>query len=370
MPLPDSTDVFVIGGGPAGLAAAIAARRHGFRVTLADCSAPPIDKACGEGIMPDGIAAARALGIDLNLAGGVPFRGIRFREGQTSVEAAFPHGCGLGIRRTALHRLMVDCAAAAGVGLVWNARVTGLAEGGVIADGRLVRARWVVGADGGQSPVRRWAGLDASHRDSVRYGFRRHYRVASANDLMEIHWGESCQLYITPVGASEICVVFISRDPQLRLDDALPQFPDVARRVATAGPSTLERGGISASRRLKAVWRGNVALVGDASGSVDAITGEGLCLLFQHALALAGALAADDLGIYQAAHRRIGRRPEFMSRLMLLMDARGRLRDRAIRAMASHPRLFAHMLAMHVGELSPSAFAIDGMALGWRMLTQ
>jgi flavin-dependent dehydrogenase len=368
-PLPDSTGVFVIGGGPAGLAAAIAARRRGFDVTLADCSLPPIDKACGEGIMPDGIAAAQALGIDLDLAGGVPFRGIRFREGETSVEAAFPRGYGLGLRRTALHRLMVDCAEAAGVRLVWDARVTGISEDGVFADGRLVRARWIVGADGGQSPVRHWAGLDACDRDSCRYGFRRHYQVAAANDVMEIHWGDNCQLYITPVGASEVCVVLISRDQHLRLDDALPQFPEVARRLAAAGASTLERGGVSASRRLQAVCRGRVALVGDASGSVDAITGEGLCLLFQQAVALAGALAADDLGIYQTAHRRIGKRPEFMSRLMLLMGGSGRLRHRAIRAMASQPRLFADMLAMHVGELSPSAFGISGLALGWQMLT-
>jgi flavin-dependent dehydrogenase len=368
-PLPDSTGVFVIGGGPAGLAAAIAARRRGFDVTLADCSVPPIDKACGEGIMPDGIAAAQALGIDLDLAGGIPFRGIRFREGETSVEAAFPRGHGLGLRRTALHRLMVDRAEAAGVRLVWGARVAGLTEDGVIADGRLVRAHWIVGADGGESPVRRWAGLDACQRDSRRYGFRRHYGVSAANDVLEIHWGGNCQLYITPVGASEVCVVLISRDPHLRLDDALPQFPEVARRVAAAGPSTLERGGVSASRRLKAVCRGRVALVGDASGSVDAITGEGLCLLFQQAVALAGALAADDLGIYQAEHRRIGKRPEFMSRVMLLMGASGRLRHRAIRAMAGQPRLFARLLAMHVGELSPSAFATNGLALGWHMLT-
>ena len=368
-PLPDSTEVFVIGGGPAGLAAAIAARRRGFDTTLADWSVPPIDKACGEGIMPDGMAAARALGIDLDLAGGVPFRGIRFREGETSVEAAFPRGYGLGLRRTALHRLMVTRAESAGVRLAWGARVTGLAEDGVIADGRLVRARWIVGADGGQSPVRHWAGLDACRRDSRRYGFRRHYRVDAAAPVMEIHWGDNCQLYITPIDPTEVCVVLISRDPRLRLEDALPQFPEVARRVAAAGASTLERGGVSASRRLKAVCRGRVALVGDASGSVDAITGEGLCLLFQQAVALAGALAADNLSLYQAEHRRIGKRPEFMSRLMLLMGANGHLRGRAIRAMASHPRLFGQMLAMHVGELSPFAFAINGLALGWQMLT-
>ena len=233
----------------------------------------------------------------------------------------------------------------------------------------LVRARWTVGADGGQSPVRRWANLDACVRDSRRYGFRRHYRVAKADDVMELHWGDGCQLYITPVGASEVCVALISRDQHLRLDDALPRFPEVAQRVAAGGASTLERGGVSASCRLKAVCRGRVALVGDASGSVDAITGEGLCLLFQHAVALAGALEANDLRIYQAAHRRIGKRPQLMSRLMLLMGSGGRLRDRAIRAMALDPRLFAQLLAMHVGEISPLDFAIDGLALGWRMLT-
>src|ERR1035437_5592031 len=372
MTLPRSTDVFVIGGGPAGLAAAIAARQRGFDVTLADCSIPPIDKACGEGIMPDGLAAAHSLGIDLDAAGARPFRGIRFCERGASVEAAFPKGHGLGLRRTTLHSMMVGRAARAGGRVAWGAggaRCPGLSGEAVIADGNLVGARWMVGADGGQSPVRRWAGLDACQRDSRRYGFRRHYGVSAANDVLEIHWGGNCQLYITPVGASEVCVVLISRDPHLRLDDALPQFPEVARRVAAAGPSTLERGGVSASRRLKAVCRGRVALVGDASGSVDAITGEGLCLLFQQAVALAGALAADDLGIYQAEHRRIGKRLEFMSRVMLLMGASGRLRHRAIRAMAGQPRLFARLLAMHVGELSPSAFAANGLALGWHMLT-
>src|SRR5215467_3889972 len=115
-----STDVFVIGGGPAGLAAAIAARRAGLTVTLADSAIPPIDKACGEGIMPDGIAAARSLGISLESAG-QRFRGIRFCGAGTSVEAEFPHGEGLGIRRTDLHRILVLHAEADGVKLQWGA---------------------------------------------------------------------------------------------------------------------------------------------------------------------------------------------------------------------------------------------------------
>ncbi len=367
--LPRSTDLFVIGGGPAGLAAALAARRRGLDVTLADCSVPPIDKACGEGIMPDGLAAARSLGLDLDAAGGHPFRGIRFCDGDTAVESAFPNGNGLGLRRTALHQLMVKQAMDAGVRLAWGVRVAGITTEGVVADDRLVRARWIAGADGGNSLVRRWAGLDACHHQSRRFGFRRHYAVPSWNQYMEIHWGDGCQLYITPVAANEVCVVLISRDHRLRLEDALPGFGDVERRLSAAAPTNLERGGVTASRRLKAVCRGNVALVGDASGSVDAITGEGLCLLFQQSVALAAALEAGDLGLYQAEHRRIGRRPEFLAGMMLLLDRRRRLRSRVIRAMAGRPQLFADMLAMHVGQLSTTDFLTNGLALGWRMLT-
>jgi flavin-dependent dehydrogenase len=217
--------------------------------------------------------------------------------------------------------------------------------------------------------VRRWAGLDASHHESRRFGFRRHYAVAPWSQYMEIHWGDGCQLYITPIASTEVCVVLISRDHRLRLEDALPGFPEVERRLSAAGESNPQRGGVTASRRLKAVYRGNVALVGDASGSVDAITGEGLCLLFQQSVALAAALEAGDLSLYQAAHRRIGRRPEWMAGLMLLLDRRGGLRSRAIRALAGRPNLFARILAMHTGELSTTDFLSNGLALGWRMLT-
>jgi flavin-dependent dehydrogenase len=354
-----NADVLVIGGGPAGLAAAIAARRRGFDVLVADGAVPPIDKACGEGVMPDGIEAACALGLDLGPAGH-SFRGIRFVGSGTSVQADFPHGNGLGVRRTALHALMLERAESLGVRFAWGTQVTSLER---------LRARWIVGADGSQSRVRRWAGLDACVRDSRRYGFRRHFRVAPWSEYMQIHWGVDCQMYVTPVGPHEVCAVLISRDPHLRLEDAMPQFPELGARLRMADSVTPERGGVTSSRRLRAVCRGNVALVGDASGSVDAITGEGLCLLFQHAVALADALEAGDLSRYAAEHRRIGRRPEFMADFMLILDGRARLRARTLRAMAARPSLFAGMLAMHVGKLSTFGFLRNGLALGWQMLS-
>jgi flavin-dependent dehydrogenase len=370
MPSPtDSTDVFVIGGGPAGLAAAIAARRRGLAVTVADRSRPPIDKACGEGIMPDGVAAARALGISLEMADARPFRGIRFCERDLAVEAPFPQGAGFGIRRTTLHELMVKRAAQAGVRMLWGVEVSGMERDGVRVAGELKRARWIVGADGGNSVARRWAGLDDSVHLSRRYGFRRHYRIAPWGDFMELHWGDGFQLYLTPVGHNEVCLVAISSDHRLRLDAVLPRFPELARRLGAAGEVSSDLGGVSASRRLARVCRGNVALVGDASGSVDAITGEGLCLLFRQAVALADAMAAGDLDRYQAAHRRLSRRPEWMAKSMLLLGRHGRLRSRVLHAFAARPALLSGMLALHVDEPSLFDSAANGLALGWQMLT-
>lgn len=367
--LPNTTDVFVIGGGPAGLAAAIAARQRGLEVVLADGIAPPIDKACGEGIMPDGVAAAAQLGLDLGTARCRAFRGIRFTDRRSCVDASFPSGLALGLRRTELHAFMAGHAEASGVLLAWNTPVQGIQGDRVEGGGGYVRARWIIGADGSRSRVRRWAGLDAGRVDARRYGFRRHYRGVDCGEHMELHWGDDCQIYLTPVAEDETCAVLVSRDCGLRLDDALPRFPELADRFRCARTLDQERGGVTVSRRLKAVQRGNVALVGDASGSVDAVTGEGLCLAFRQAAALADAMVADDLSMYQREHRRILRRPTQMARMLLLLDRRRNLRGCVLKALASDPWLFGLMLAIHVGEFSSSDFLTAGLTLGWRMFS-
>ncbi|HEY1858970.1 MAG TPA: hypothetical protein VGG61_01365, partial [Gemmataceae bacterium] len=204
------------------------------------------------------------------------------------------------------------------------------------------------------------AGLESSRWHSRRFGFRRHYRVPHAGDFMELHWGDGCQLYVTPVAADEICLVLISRDPRLRIDEALRRFPEVAARLQKAEVTSAEKGSVTATRRLRQVCRGNVALVGDASGSVDAATGEGLCLLFQQAAALADALSAGNLRAYQDAHRRTARHPEFMGRLLLLLDRYRALRHGALAAMFAQPRLFGALLSAHVGQgrALPSPFHV------------
>ena len=92
-------DVFVIGGGPAGLAAAIAARQRGMSVVVADGTEPPIDKACGEGLMPETIAALAELGVEIHPNAGYRFRGIRFLQQEAQVDGEFPQGLGIGVRQ-------------------------------------------------------------------------------------------------------------------------------------------------------------------------------------------------------------------------------------------------------------------------------
>jgi flavin-dependent dehydrogenase len=186
---------------------------------------------------------------------------------------------------------------------------------------------------------------------------------------MELHWGTNCQLYVTPVGSEEVCVALMSRDPRLRLDEALREFPEVAARLRDAEHGSVERGAVSVTRRLARVCGGRVALIGDASGGVDAITGEGLCLAFIQAHLLADCLVAGNLTPYQAGHRALARRPAVMARLMLLLEHRERLRRRVMRAFMAEPKLFARILATHVGAVSPVDFAANGLALGWKLLT-
>ena len=366
----DKTDVFVVGGGPAGLTAAIAARMKGFDVLAADAASPPIDKTCGEGLMPDALNALRRLGIHADSGESFAFRGIRFIDNDVRVEAKFPNGSGIALRRTRLHQILIDRAHEAGVRMLWSARVTGLFSDHVEVDGRLVPYRWLIGADGLNSRVRRWAGLDQMCHDSFRFGFRRHYVVAPWTDYMEVCWGSGAQMYVSGISEAEVCVVLMTQDSHMRLEQALPQFPTLRERLAGACAATPERGAVSTSRTLRRVYRGRIVLIGDASGSVDAITGEGMALSFYQAFALADALAANDLDRYQVAHRQLARRPHFMSRLVSLLDRPSWLRRRAMRALASDPAIFANLLAMHIGAIAPANFVLHGLLpLGRQILT-
>ncbi|QNI37913.1 NAD(P)/FAD-dependent oxidoreductase [Edaphobacter albus] len=365
------TDVLIVGGGPAGLASAIALQQRGIDCVVADAMPPSIDKACGEGLMPDAIEALQSLGITMTGEDGHAFQGIRFSNSSHRVDATFPEGHGLGVRRIRLHDRLAQYAHDSGVRLRWNSHVKLLDRRTALIDDREISFRWLVGADGQGSSVRRWAGLDQTLKKQLRYGFRRHYQIAPWSGYVEVHWGAGGQLYITPVSAESVCVVFVTRDLKHNRSDMFSAFPEIADRLKDAPLISQQRGAVSATRKLRRVADGTVALVGDASGSTDAVTGEGLAMSFRQAQALAEAIEAGSLEQYDTAHQKIGRLPHTMGSLMLTMDRWPSIEARAMRAFALSPEIFRELLFVHMGASSLMEFAFGyGPRFGWKLIHQ
>lgn len=338
-------------------------------MTVADGAEPPIDKPCGEGMMPETQAALRDLGVELPAQEGYRFRGIRFVASGVQVAGDFPQGQGIGIRRPILHRLLLQEAARLGVSFLWKTAVRGIDEGKVQLPNGTVEARWIIGADGCGSRVRRWSGLGSAMLRNQRWATRRRYRVSPWSEYLEIHWGARSQAYVTPISGEEICVVVMAeRGEDADFERALRDLPELRRRLVRAELGGRERGAITAMHVLRRVSRGNVALVGDASGAVDAITGEGLRLAFCHAQALVEALERGDFAHYERAHRRLARRPMYMGKLMLQLSKNDWLRERAMRTMARRPKVFERLLAIHVGHATPKDGLVAGAQFGWQFL--
>lgn len=309
-------DVLVVGGGPVGLAAAIEARMAGLSVAVVEPRPTPVDKACGEGLMPQAVTALSRLGID---PAGRPIAGIAYVRDDLRAEHRFAGPPGRGVRRTVLHQALADRADQLDAERV-VARVSTVEQDadGVTAAG--IRARWLLGCDGLHSTVRRLTGLErpavgaaaragagvdpgpeptgrpraagagraprraVSPRDRRRYGVRRHYRTAPWTDLVEVHWGCHTEAYVTPVGPDLVGVAVLGPSP-LDIDAELASMPALAGRLADAEVDGPDRGAGPLRQRTRARTAGRVLLVGDASGYVDALTGEGLRLGFAQARA-------------------------------------------------------------------------------------
>ena len=363
------SDVIIVGAGPAGIVAAIAAQRRGIEATVLDARIPPIDKPCGEGILPQGVAALNELGISLPAEHSLPFRGIHFLDGKHSARAEFAGATGISMRRVKLHQFLVEHATRCGVKFHWGARVLKIDQDTVTTAAGTFSCEWLIGADGWNSRVRKWAGLEARRAPAKRFGFCSHFQLKPWTDAAEVHWAEGCQIFITPITGEEVGVAVVSRDSGLRLESALKRFPAVAEKLRGAVRTTREFGDTTSLNILPRVTRGRIALIGDASGSVDAVTGHGLSLSFQQAIPLAEAMSQGDLESYRRAHRKIAAVPILMTRLMLMMSRNDWIRARTIRLFQSSPALFARMLAIHSEAEPLSSVRLTELAgLGWRFL--
>lgn len=330
-------DVLVAGGGPAGLAAAIHAARAGLEAVVVEPRGGPVDKACGEGVMPGGVAALRALGVEVT---GRELRGIRYVDGVTRAEAPFrgPGPGGLGIRRTTLHSALHRRALGLGVRMV-RGKVGEVRQdaGSVTAAG--ITARWLIAADGLHSPVRRGLGLELSGRPYGRYGLRRHYRVEPWTDFVEVHWSRHGEAYVTPVGDDLVGVAVLSR-VRRGFDGHLADFPALAAKLG--GPAATDvRGAGPLRQRVRRRVAGRVLLVGDAAGYLDALTGEGIALGLATAGAAVRALTAGRPAEYERSWTLLTRRHRLLTGALLAVSRRPRTARLIVPAAARMPYAFA-----------------------------
>ena len=338
-------DLLVVGGGPAGLATAIEAARRGMTVAVIERRYGVIDKACGEGLMPPAVRELREMGVEL--AGGRNFFGIRYVANGAAAEARFRGSHGIGLRRTTLHGALAARAADLGVVRV-VAEITEVRQAAEYVEAGELRGRWLAAADGLHSRIRRSLCLAAPSRHPPRHGIRRHFRNEPWSDLVEVHWTEQAEAYVTPIGEDlvGVAVLFTGRGC---FDAWLARFPSIVARLGAAA-STPQGAGPFEQRVVRRVV-GRVALVGDAAGFLDPLTGEGVGLGIAAARALVRCLVSEE-GIegYERRWRGLTRRYRFMTAALLRLRHVPALRCRLVPLLQRCPGLFDSGLRFMVGS--------------------
>jgi len=331
-------DLLVAGGGPAGLATAVYGARAGLDVVVVEQRRGPIDKACGEGLLPHAVRLLEGLGAQPE---GRTLRGISYTDGTNRVDAPFRCGTGRGVRRTTLHTALFDAASAAGariergeVGAI-HQDTTSVSAGGF-------RARYLAAADGLHSPIRRSLGLEHAGEVRRRWGIRRHIQIAPWTDNVEVHWAPGAEAYVTPV-ADDCVGVAILTSGRGRFDRHLDQFTVLKERLRGREHGQ-DRAAGPLRQRVKSRSAGRVLLVGDAAGYVDALTGEGIGLAFGGAELLVRCVANGATADYDRRWRRMSRRYRLITAALLGVSGCPQVRSRLVPAATALPGMFAEVV--------------------------
>ncbi len=331
-------DLLVAGGGPAGLATALRGARAGLEVAVVERRSGPIDKACGEGLMPHTVRQLERLGVQ---AEGKPFRGISYTNGVRQIDAPFTSGTGRGVRRTALHRALLDAATSAGV-RIFHEQVGEVSQDATSVRAKQLRARYLVAADGLHSPIRRSLGLEQPSPGPRRWGIRRHVQIAPWSGYVEVHWAPAAEAYVTPV-ADDCVGIALLTSRRGGFDCHLDEFPALRDRIE-GRPHGPDRAAGPLRQKVSSRTAGRVLLVGDAAGYIDALTGEGLGLAFGAAELLVKCVIAGRPEDYDRQWRQMTRRYRLLTAALLQASAHAPLRSGIVPVAQALPNLFIRLV--------------------------
>jgi flavin-dependent dehydrogenase len=173
--------------------------------------------------------------------------------------------------------------------------------------GGSIHAEWLLAADGLHSTMARELGLALpAPKARRRYGQRRHYTVEPWSDLIEVHWTRAGEIYVTPTADGMVGLSLLARQGT-HFDEAIAAAPELAARIRGAEPASALRGAGPFRQRTKARVAGRALLLGDASGYVDALTGEGIRIGLDQARAAVGAVHAGHPAGYEKEWDRVTR---------------------------------------------------------------
>lgn len=291
----ESVDVAVIGAGPAGSATALRLRQAGRRVALIDRAQFPRDKACGEGILPTGVAEIASLGLSDAFAGLEPaaIRGIDFVSGEHRARGDLA-GEGAGIDRLRFDAMMVGAARDAGARWIhgepkcFERDARGRVVRVALRDGRRIECGMVVAADGIRSFARRAAGI-AVVRGSDRQGLCTRIETEGAPfDRVEVFvLGAAGEVYLGPSGRQQMSLTWLTTSEVLRnhhapaidrLRGIVAAHRSIAKRLDGAALDGAVRSAGPFPQRAVRAGADGVLLVGDAYQSIDPIGGDGITL--------------------------------------------------------------------------------------------
>lgn len=366
-------DVAIIGAGPAGstLAALLAGR--GVGVTVYDRDTFPRDKLCGEFLSYDALPVLEPLGVvaEIDRAGAPRIEHCRVVGAKRTYEFALPLPA-RGVSRLFLDDLLLRTATERGAKRADGVTVTSLEE----LDAKIVAGAWGRWGRFDQQFHRGFV-TDHSHRN---FGFKRHYRTGNRQpSTIELHSFKRGYLGVNAIeGAlTNICgLVHASRLAGHKgkwdafIETIRSEHPRLEELYAQHEPA--QDGYLSSEPvifRARSAVEGGVFMIGDASGIIDPLTGNGMAMAIQSALLVAPMLlrlletpARRDAieEEYRRAHRAMFRPRIAWSRRVASLLSRPRLLDAAL-ATTHWPRIGELLLR----RTRASRDEIERLAAAW-----